>query len=100
MPRAPRGPTLLQAQRWAGTLTSAFAFLACAVSGEMGPAMTALFPLAVAGSAVAGPRFHGRVQREWTEPLAGALLGFDLQGLAGHIDIILPSPLVRQLAWH
>ena len=105
MPRAPRGPTLLQAQRWAGTLTSAFAFLACAVSGEMGPAMTALFPLAVAGSAVAGRRFHGRVQWAWTVLLAGALLVFGVQVLAGHIDIILAAALFAELLcihrlWH
>src|SRR5947209_6067876 len=105
MPRAPRGPTLLQAQRWAGTLTSAFAFLACAVSGEMGPAMTALFPLAVAGSAVAGRRFHGRVQWAWTALLAGALLVFGVQVLAGHIDIILAAALFAELLcihrlWH
>ena len=34
-----RGFTLLQAQHWAGTLAAACAFLGCAVSGEIGPAM-------------------------------------------------------------
>lgn len=101
----PRGPTLLQAQRWAGTLTAAFGFLACAVSGEMGPAMTALFPLAVAGAAVAGRRFHGRVQWGWTVLLAGALLVLGGQVFAGQVDIILAAALFAELLcihrlWH
>ena len=105
MPRAPRGLTLLQAQRWAGTLTAAFGFLACAVSGEMGPAMTALFPLAVAGSAVAGRRFHGRMQWGWTVLLVGALLVLGVQVFAGQIDIILAAALFAELLcihrlWH
>jgi protein-glutamine gamma-glutamyltransferase len=100
-----RGPTLLQAQRWAGTLTAGFGFLACAVSGEMGPAMTALFPLAAAGSAVAGRRFHGRVQWGWTVLLAGALLVLGAQVFAGQIDIILAAALFAELLcihrlWH
>ena len=36
---AGRGFTLLQAQRWAGSLATLFAFAACAVSGELGPAL-------------------------------------------------------------
>jgi len=103
-PRA-RGLTLLQAQRWAGTLTAAFGFLACAVSGEMGPAMTAFFPLAVAGAAVAGRRFQGRVQWGWTVLLAGALLVLGVQVFAGQIDIILAAALFAELLcihrlWH
>jgi len=45
-----RGATLLQAQRWAGTLTATFAFIACAVSGELGPVTMTLFPVGLVGS--------------------------------------------------
>ena len=92
-----RGPTLLQAQRWAGTLTAIFAFAACAVSGEMGAVMVALFSLAVVGASFAGARLHGRGQWAWTLLLAGALLVFAAQVFAGHLDVVLAAALFAEL---
>jgi len=100
-----RRPTLLQAQRWAGTLTAIFAFVACAVSGEMGAVMVTLFPLALAGASLGGARFRGRAQWAWTALLGGALLIFAAQVLAGHLDVVLAAALFAELLcihrlWH
>ena len=56
-----RGATLLQAQRWAGTLTATFAFIACAVSGELGPVTMTLFPVGLVGSVLLARRVEGRL---------------------------------------
>ena len=100
-----RAPTLLQAQRWAGTLTAFFAFVACAVSGELGAVMVALFPIAVVGASLAGARFHGRAQWAWTLLLGGALLLFATQVFAGQLDVVLAAALFAALLcihrlWH
>ena len=100
-----RGPTLVQAQRWAGTLTAFSAFAACAVSGEMGATMVALFPVAVVAASLAGSRFHGRVQWAWTLLLGGALLVFAAQVFAGQVDVVLAAALFAELLsihrlWH
>src|SRR5207249_4110740 len=52
-----RGPTLLQAQRWAGTLTAFSAFAGCAVYGEMGAALVARYPVALVVASLAVARF-------------------------------------------
>jgi protein-glutamine gamma-glutamyltransferase len=100
-----RRPTLLQAQRWAGTLTAFSAFAACAVSGELGAVMVTLFPLAIAGASLAGSRLHGRAQWAWTLLLGGALVVFAAQVFAGQVDVVLAAALFAELLcihrlWH
>ena len=85
------GFTLLQAQRWAGTLTALFAFAACAVSGELGLALVLLFPLAAMAAPRLAERLHGRAQWPWTVLLGGALVVFAAQVVAGHLDIVLAA---------
>lgn len=102
---AGRGLTLLQAQRWAATLTAFFAFLACAVSGELGLAMLLLFPLAAIGAERYGEKAYGRADWAWTLFLAGALLVFGWQVLADHLDIVLAAAQFVELLcihrlWH
>jgi len=55
-----RGFSLLRAQEWAGSLALAAGFCACAVSGELGVALTLLFPLALAGAALFRERAGGK----------------------------------------
>jgi transglutaminase-like putative cysteine protease len=100
-----RGPTLLQAQQAAGTLTATFAFAACAVSGELGPALVALFPLALAGSLFFAHRLQGKAEWAWTALLGGALLFFAAQVGAGQLDIVLGAARFAELLcihrfWH
>jgi transglutaminase-like putative cysteine protease len=102
---AGRGLTLLSAQRWAGTLAACCAFLACAVSGEMGPAMVALFPLALLGAIVYGDRLYGRGDWVWTVVIIGAFLVLALQTVSGQLDIVLASARFVELLcvhrlWH
>lgn len=86
-----RAPTLLQAQRWVGTATAALAFTSCAVSGELGPAMLALFPLGLIISLAGGDKLRGRWQWAWSTLLGGAFLVFAVQVFAGHVDIVLAA---------
>ena len=100
-----RAPTLLQAQRWAGTLTALFAFAGCAVSGELGPAMVALFPLALIGSWLAGEKVQARAQWAWSLLLVGALVLLAAQVIAGYVDIVLGAARFVELLcihrlWH
>jgi protein-glutamine gamma-glutamyltransferase len=89
MPR--RNLTLLQAQQWASSLTAFFAFLACAVSGELSAPLVILFPLAMAGAVIFGERAYGKVPFLWTALLAGTLLLFILLVLSAKVDIILAA---------
>jgi len=86
-----RGPTLLQAQRWAGTLTATFAFIACAVSGELGPVTMTLFPVGLVGSVLLARRVEGRAHWAWTAMLAAALVILLMGVIAGHLDIVLAA---------
>jgi len=100
-----RGWTLLQAQRWTGTLTAAFAFAACAVSGELGPVMIGLFPLAVLGAAFLAERVPRRLDLAWTVLLVAVLVVFVGQVVAGQLDIVLAAARFAELLcihrlWH
>jgi len=86
-----RTPTLLQAQRWAGTAAATLAFVSCAVSGELGPAMLLLFPVGLIISAIGGDELRGRWQWAWSTLLGGALLVFAGQVLFAHVDIVLAA---------
>ena len=63
---AGRGLTLLQAQYWAGSLAAVFAFVACAVSGELGPALLLVFAAAFGLGHVFGQRTYGKGEWAWT----------------------------------
>jgi len=100
-----RGWTLLQAQRWTGTLTATFAFAACAVSGELGPALIGLFPLAVLGSAFFAERVPRRLDLAWTVLLVAVLVVLAGQVVAGQLDIVLAAARFAELLcihrlWH
>jgi len=84
-----RGITLLQAQRWAGSLAAFFAYLACAVSGELGPALVVLFPVALLGAHFFGERAYGKMEWAWTLFLAGALVVLGAEVAASRLDIVL-----------
>jgi len=83
------GLTLLEAQRWAGSLAALFAFLACAASGELGPVFFAALPLALAGAQVYGARFAGKREWIWTLFLGGSLLVLVSEVAVGQLDIVL-----------
>jgi transglutaminase-like putative cysteine protease len=100
-----RSFTLLQAQSWAGSLTAMFAFLSCAVSGELGLPLLLLFPLALVGASLYGDRAYGKLEWVWTTCLAGALLVFLGLVATGRIDIVLAAARFATLLcihrlWH
>lgn len=102
---AGRGLTLLQAQRQAGSLAALFAFAACAVSGELGPALVVLFPLALVLAHLYGDRAYGRADWAWTLFLAGALLLLAAQVVTSRLDIVLGAAQFAELLcihrlWH
>jgi hypothetical protein len=87
------------------TLTAVCAFVACAVSGELGPVLDVLFPLGLVGAAFLAPRFQGRAEWAWTGLLGIALLVFAAQVLAGQLDIVLAAARFAELLcvhrlWH
>jgi transglutaminase-like putative cysteine protease len=84
-----RGITLLQAQRWAGSLAALFAYLACAVSGELGPALVVLFPVALLGAHFFGERAYGKMEWAWTLFLAVALVVLGAEVAAKRLDVVL-----------
>jgi transglutaminase-like putative cysteine protease len=100
-----RAPTLLQAQRWAGTGAAVFAFVGCAVSGELGSLMVGLFPLGLLLSFLVRDRLRGRGEWAWTALLVGALILFAAQVIAGQVDIVLGAAWFVELLcihrlWH
>jgi protein-glutamine gamma-glutamyltransferase len=100
-----RNLTLLQAQQWAGSLTALFAFLSCAVSGELSLPLVALYPVAILGAALYGDRMYGKVEWLWTTFLAAALLGFAALVVTGRLDIVLAAARFAELLcvhrlWH
>ena len=95
MPR--RNLTLLQAQQWAGSLTAFFAFLACAVSGELSAPLVLLFPVSLVTAAIFGERAYGKVPLLWTALLGGTLLLFILLVLGARVDIILAAARFTEL---
>jgi protein-glutamine gamma-glutamyltransferase len=102
---AGRGLTLLMAQQWAGTLAAVFAFLACAVSGEMGDVLVGLFPAALLGAFLARGRLYGRGEWLWTAVLAGGLVLLASEVVSGEVDIVLAAARFAELLlihrlWH
>ncbi|HET7788797.1 MAG TPA: transglutaminaseTgpA domain-containing protein [Myxococcales bacterium] len=102
---AGRGLTLLESQQWAGTLAAVFAFLACAVSGEMGDVMVGLFPAALLGAWLARGRLYGRAEWLWTAILAGGLVLLGSAVFSGQLDIVLGAARFAELLlihrlWH
>ena len=100
-----RGFSLLRAQEWAGSLALAAGFCACAVSGELGVALTLLFPLALAGAALFRERAGGKYQWAWTAFLALALAVQGAQVLTARLDIVLAAAqfavlLAFHRLWH
>ena len=99
------GLTLLEAQRWAGSLATLFAFLACAASGELGPAFLASLPLALAFAQVYGARLDGKREWIWTVFLGGALIVLGAEVVLGQLDIVLAAArfailLAIHRLWH
>ena len=86
-----RGTTIVTAQRWAGSLAIAAAFAACAVSGELGPALLVLFPVALVGAPALQRRLAGRHQWAWTLLLGFAFAAQGAQVVAGHLDVVLAA---------
>ena len=86
---AGRGLTLLQAQYWAGSLAAVFAFVACAVSGELGPALLLVFAAAFALGHVFGQRTYGKGEWAWTVFIIGAFFVLAAEVVLGRLDIVL-----------
>ena len=84
-----RGLTLLQAQYWAGSLAALFAFVACAVSGELGGVLLAVFAVAFVAGHVFGPRLYGKGDWAWTAFIIGAFFVIAAQVVTGRLDIVL-----------
>lgn len=102
---AGRGLTLMTAQQWAGTLAAVFAFLACAVSGEMGDVLVGLFPAALLAAFLARGRLYGRAEWLWTAVLAGGLVLLGSEVVSGEVDIVLAAARFAELLlihrlWH
>jgi transglutaminase-like putative cysteine protease len=102
---AGKGIALLQAQQLAGTLAAVFAFLACAVSDELGVATLVLFPLALVGAQLWGQRFYDKGQWAWTVLIIGSFLVFAGQVIGGQLDIVLGAArfallLLAHRLWH
>jgi transglutaminase-like putative cysteine protease len=100
-----RGFTLLQAQQWSGSLTAFFAYLACLVSGELGPTLAALFPIGLLAAPAFAERLHGKLDWVWTAALTLALFFFAGFVVAGRIDIVLAAAGFAELLcihrlWH
>jgi transglutaminase-like putative cysteine protease len=103
--RLRRNFTLLQAQQWAGSLTSFFAFLACAVSDELSLPLVVIYPVALVGALLFGARAYGKLEWLWTTFLAGALVVFGGLVLTGRVDIVLAAARFAELLcihrlWH
>lgn len=100
-----RMPTLLQAQRWSGTATAVFAFVGCAVSGELGSIMLGFLPIALLLSYLLRERVRGGGEWAWNTFLAGALLLFSGEVISGQVDIVLAAAWFVELLcvhrlWH
>jgi hypothetical protein len=85
------GLNLLSAQRWAGTLTVTFAFIAAAISGELGVPLLALFAGALPAAALWGERVAHRFAWAWTTLLLGVLVVLAGQVVLGTTDVILAA---------
>jgi hypothetical protein len=88
---AGRGFTLVQAQYWAGTLAALFAFVSCAVSGELGPITLLLFTGAFVAGHFLGPRFYGKGEVAWTVLVLGAFLVLAVQVMTARLDPVLAA---------
>jgi protein-glutamine gamma-glutamyltransferase len=100
-----RGISLLAAQRWAGSLALAAAFAACAVSGELGIALVALFFAALLAAPLLQRYVAGRHQWAWTALLALALIVQGAQVISGRLDVMLAAAqfavlLAVHRLWH
>jgi transglutaminase-like putative cysteine protease len=85
------GLNLLSAQRWAGTLTVAFAFVAAAISGELGAPSLAVFGVALPAAALWGERVAHKFAWAWTTLLLGVLVVLAGQVVLGTTDVILAA---------
>ena len=85
-----RGMTLLDAQRWAGSLTLAAAFGTCAVSGELGTGLVLLFVGALLVALVFQPDTR-RYEWAWTTLLAAAFVVQVAQVITGRLDVVLAA---------
>ena len=86
-----RGIALPSAQRWAGTLAVASAFLGVAASGELGLPLVALFSGALVLAQFVGGRFAHKYVWAWTTLLLGLLAVFGAQAFLGATDLILAA---------
>lgn len=84
-------PTLLQAQYWAGSLAALFAFVACAVSGELGPSLLLVFAAGFAAGHVYGPRLYGKFEWGWTALILGAFFVLVAEVVTARLDPVLAS---------
>ena len=100
-----RGFTLMQAQYWSGTLAAAFAFLACAVSGELGLPLVLLFAVAAVAGHMFGPRLYGKGEWAWTVFVIGGFFVLVAMVVSGRVDPVLAACqfavlLCIQRLWH
>jgi len=100
-----RGTSLLGAQHWAGSLTLAAAFAACAVSGELGATLLVLFPVALLGAPVLQRHLRGRYDWMWTAFLGLGLVVQAAQVASGRLDAVLAAAqfavlLAVHRLWH
>jgi len=96
--------TLLNAQRWAGSLALAAAFGTCAVSGELGTGLVVLFLVALAVAVVFQPDTR-RYEWAWTALLAAAFVVQVAQVVTGRLDVVLAAAqftvlLAIHRLWH
>ncbi len=90
-PRPARAPTALAAQRWAGSLAAASAFLACTASGDLGLSLSAVFFGSIFGASFFGRRAAHRLPWAWNALLIAALLFLVAQFTAGRVDLVLAA---------
>jgi transglutaminase-like putative cysteine protease len=82
---------LADAQRWAGSLATAFAFCAAAVSGQLGAPVVAAFSIGMTGAMLAGDRAAGKAAQVWTAFLVLALAVQAFLVASGRVDIVVAA---------
>ena len=99
-----RGMTLLDAQRWAGSLALAAAFGTCAVSGELGAGLVLIFFASLVVALIFQPDTR-RYEWAWTALLAAAFILQVVQVITGRLDVVLAAAqftvlLAIHRLWH